>query len=84
VWLDLVGYDSITNHMHMVGAGHLRCYLRKWRKLNQFQNQGWESYNQFVPAFWHHQTTKGREGIYKEPNSAYSLLVIMLNDVENG
>ncbi len=59
VWLDLVGYDGITNYVHMVAVGHLRYYLRVWQNLNQFQNQGWESYNQFVAAFWHHRTTRG-------------------------
>jgi hypothetical protein len=58
-WLNLIGYDGITNYIHMVGAGHIRYYLRKWRNMNRFQNQGWEAYNQQVAAFWHHRTTKG-------------------------
>lgn len=58
-WLAVVGYDGITNYVHMLGAGHIRYYLKKWRNLNRFQNQGWESYNQSVAAFWHHRTTKG-------------------------
>lgn len=43
----------------MIGAGHLRYYLKKWRNLNRFSNQGWEAYNQMVASFWHHCTTKG-------------------------
>ena len=43
----------------MVGAGHIRYYLKKWRNLHRYQNQGWEAYNQQVAAFWHHRTTKG-------------------------
>jgi hypothetical protein len=62
-WLQLVGYDGITNYVHMVGAGHIRYYLRKWRNLNRFQNQGWEAYNQQVAAFWHHRTTKGGDKV---------------------
>ena len=58
-WLDLVGYDGISNYIHMVGAGHIRYYLKKWRNLHRYQNQGWEAYNQQVTAFWHHRTTKG-------------------------
>jgi hypothetical protein len=58
-WTDLVGYDGITNYVHMLGAGHIRYYLTKWRNLNRFQNQGWESYNQHVAAFWNHRTQKG-------------------------
>ena len=33
-WLDLVGYDGISNYIHMVGAGHIRYYLKKWRNLH--------------------------------------------------
>jgi hypothetical protein len=43
----------------MIGAGHIRYYLKKWRNLNRFSNQGWEAYNQMVASFWHHRTTKG-------------------------
>jgi hypothetical protein len=53
-WTDLVGYDGITNYVHMLGAGHIWYYLMKWRNQNRFQNQGWESYNQNVAAFWNH------------------------------
>jgi hypothetical protein len=28
-WLNLVGYDGITNYVHMLGAGHVRYFLRK-------------------------------------------------------
>ncbi len=45
--------------MHMVGAGHVKFYLKKWRNLNRYSNQGWEYYNKMVTAFWHHQKTKG-------------------------
>jgi hypothetical protein len=58
-WLELVGYDGVTNYMHVLGAGHIRYYLVKWRNLDRYQNQGWESYNQMIAAFWHHRTTKG-------------------------
>jgi hypothetical protein len=57
--LNLVGYDGIMNYIHMLGAGHVRYFLRKWHNLNRFSNQGWESYNQMVASFWHHHTTKG-------------------------
>jgi len=58
-WVRLVGYDGITNYVHMLGAGHIRYYLKMWRNLTRFSNQGWESYNQMVASFWHHRTTKG-------------------------
>jgi hypothetical protein len=45
--------------MHMIGAGHLRCFLCKWCNLNRLSNQGWESYNVLVAAYWHHRTNRG-------------------------
>jgi hypothetical protein len=54
-----MGYDGITNYIHMLGAGHLRFFLKKWKNLNRFSNQGWEAYNAMLAAFWHHRTGKG-------------------------
>ena len=47
----------------MLGAGHVRYYLKKWRNLNRFQNQGWESSNKLVAVLWHHRTQKGGHGL---------------------
>jgi hypothetical protein len=58
-WLQLIGYNGVINFVHMLGAGHLQYYLKKWRNLNRFFNQGWEAYNQMVASFWHHRRTKG-------------------------
>jgi hypothetical protein len=58
-WIDMVGYDGVTNYIHMLGAGHIRYYLRKWGNLHRFQNQGWEAYNAMITSFWHHRTRKG-------------------------
>jgi hypothetical protein len=57
-WINLVGYNGITNYVHMLGAGHIRFFLRKWGSLYRLQNQGWEQYNARVASFWHHRTTK--------------------------
>ena len=58
-WLQLTGYDGVTNYIHLIGAGHLRYYLKRWRNLNRYSNQGWESYNSMIGSFWHHRTGKG-------------------------
>lgn len=50
-WLDLMGYDGDTNYIHMLGAGHIRFFLKKVEKSNRFLNQGWEAYNAMLPAF---------------------------------
>jgi hypothetical protein len=48
--------------MHMLGAGHIRYYLKRWRNLNRFQNQGWEACNAVIASFWHHRTKRGDGG----------------------
>jgi hypothetical protein len=58
-WVNLIGYDGITNYIHLLGAGHIRYYLNKWGNLHRFQNQGWEAYNAMITSFWHHRTRKG-------------------------
>jgi hypothetical protein len=47
------------NYVHMLRAGHIKYYFKKWRNLNRFINQGWEAYKKMVALFWHHRTTKG-------------------------
>lgn len=38
-WLALVGYDGLTHHIHILGAGHIRYIRQNWRDLKCFQNQ---------------------------------------------
>jgi hypothetical protein len=58
-WIKLTGYDGVSNYIHMLGAAHVKYFLRKWKNLNRLSNQGWESYNALVAAYWYHRTTKG-------------------------
>ena len=58
-WINLIGYDGITNYIHLLGAGHIRYFLKKWRNLHRFSNQGLEAYNALVANYWHHRTQKG-------------------------
>jgi hypothetical protein len=44
-WFELVGYGGATIYLHLLGLGHLRQYLKKWRNLNRFQKNGREVSN---------------------------------------
>jgi hypothetical protein len=44
-WIQLVRRDGLTNYTHIVGAGHLSCYMREWGYLYRYSQQGWEAYN---------------------------------------
>jgi hypothetical protein len=39
-YVELVGLPGITNHMHLLGAGHLYHYLEKRGNLYHYQQQG--------------------------------------------
>ena len=48
VWLDLTGWEGITNYIHMIGAGHVVYYMWLYHNLYWCLNQGWESLNSKV------------------------------------
>jgi len=48
LWVDLNGIKGITNYIHMIGAGHLTYYLRIYRSLYRYSQQGWEALNQKI------------------------------------
>jgi hypothetical protein len=39
-YCDLFQGEGITNYIHLIGAGHITYYLRKYRNLNKFCQQG--------------------------------------------
>ena len=51
LYVNLLGLEGITNYMHLLGAGHLPFYLKKWRSLYHFEQQGWESKNGKISSF---------------------------------
>ena len=44
-WIDLFGLESITNYIHMLGSGHLMYFLKEYRCLYLYSQQGWEALN---------------------------------------
>ena len=50
---------SVTNYIHMFGAGHMTYYLRKYGNLYQFSQQGWEALNQKLKHFYFNNTNHG-------------------------
>jgi hypothetical protein len=67
--IELFGYDGITNYIHMIGAGHFKHFLVKYRNLYRFSQQGWEAYNHLIKSFYYRRTqrggAKGRSGEFK-------------------
>jgi hypothetical protein len=62
-WLDLCGGNlGMTNYFHIVAAGHLTYYLKVWRNLYRFSQQGWEGMNSVVKSLLHKRTQRGGHG----------------------
>lgn len=58
-WVRLMKGQSITNYMHTLGSGHLQFYLKKFRNLHRFSQQGWEALNQKLKHFYFNNTNHG-------------------------
>ena len=55
----LFGYPGLTNYWHIVGSMHLAFYLRRYRNLYRYQNQGWEHMNHLLKRFFLTRTQRG-------------------------
>ena len=58
-YVDLFSGEGITNYIHVLGAGHLTYYLRRYRNLYRFNQQGWEALNQLFHQYYFHNTNHG-------------------------
>jgi hypothetical protein len=52
--IELFDYIGITNYIHMIGAGHFKHFLIKYRNLYRYSQQGWEAYNHLIKSFYYH------------------------------
>ncbi len=61
-WVAFKKRDGMTNYIHMIGAGHFTYYLRRWRNLYRYSQQGWESLNAQIKSFFFRRTQRGGFG----------------------
>ena len=58
-WVALHKADGVGNYVHMIGAGHLSYYLRRWRNLYRYSQQGWEALNSQIKTVYFRRTQRG-------------------------
>jgi hypothetical protein len=58
-WIKLAGREGMTNYLHMICSGHMIAYLRRWKNLYRFSNQGWEYQNASIRYVYHHRSQHG-------------------------
>ncbi len=56
LYIELLGLPGVTNYIHLLGAGHLYFYLKKWGNLYRYQQQGWEMKNGVIASFINRRT----------------------------
>jgi hypothetical protein len=59
LWVDLTGLEGMTNYIHMIGSGHMTYYLREWRNLYRYSQQGWEALSSLLKNIYFRRTQRG-------------------------
>jgi hypothetical protein len=58
LWVDLTDIEGLINYIHMIGCGHLTYYLREWRNLYRYSQQGWEALNSLLKNIYNGISTE--------------------------
>jgi hypothetical protein len=59
VWIGMFGREGMMNYFHLLTNGHAIYFLRKWRSLYRYSNQGWEDQNKRIWSRYYHHTNHG-------------------------
>jgi hypothetical protein len=70
LWVDLTGLEGMTNYIHMIGSGYMTNYLREWRNLYRYSQQGWEALNSLLKNIYFRRTQRGSTKEMVSPETA--------------
>jgi hypothetical protein len=57
--LKLTGREVVTNYTHSLTSGHIVFFMKEWRNLYRFSNQGWKCQNASIRYFYNQRTQSG-------------------------
>jgi len=77
ILLSFSSHLGVSNYAHLLGAGHLYHYLKKWGNLYRFQQQGWEKKNGILASFCNRRTRKGGAGGKYGPSHTSRIIPVM-------
>jgi hypothetical protein len=60
LWIGMVGESGMKKYTHLVCSGHMTYFLRRWRNLYRYSNQGWEYKNKQMRYVYHNRSQMGR------------------------
>ena len=58
-WVDVFGSQGISNYIHMLGSGHVHYFLKEYKCLYLYSQQGWEALNGQIQSFIHQNSQCG-------------------------
>ena len=65
---------------------HFAYYLKEWKNLYRYSQQGWESLNSLIKSFYFHRTQRGGHGATVRLQTIDDMSDVVLNsdDFEDG
>jgi hypothetical protein len=58
-WVEVYGREGCTNYTHLLSSSHVMHYMKEWRCLYRYSQQGWEALNAQVKAYFFRRTNRG-------------------------
>ncbi len=62
IWVSLFGRASVTNYLHLLGSGHVLYFMKKYKCLYIYSQQGWEALNSVCTGFILQNSARGGYG----------------------
>ena len=58
-WISLAGSKGMTNYFHLIISGHVTYFLKMWKNLYRYSQQGWEAVNSLIQSYFFRRTQMG-------------------------
>jgi hypothetical protein len=59
LWIGIFGSQGVTNYIHMLASGHVYYFLKEYKCLYLYSQQGWEALNGEIQTFIHQNSQRG-------------------------
>jgi hypothetical protein len=70
LWIGIFGSQGVTNYIHMLASSHVYYFLKEYKCLYLYSQQGCEALNGAIQTFIHQNSQRGghNSGTKKERN----------------
>jgi hypothetical protein len=77
IWVELHGKHANTNYIHFLISSHLLHYMKKYKSLMIYSQQGWEALNALVKSYYYRRTQRGGNVGFKDKAGRTKLTSMM-------